>query len=77
MAKARPLTWMQQQVLRQIADGEWHHVPVVATNSVIRGLISRGLIEHRKKNPDSPIAHLEWISEGKIRLTRNSQKEKG
>lgn len=67
--KQRPLTWMQQQVLQQTpADGKWHRIPVVATNSVIRGLISRGLIEHRKNNPDSI---WEWIVAGQIRRVSN------
>lgn len=67
--KQRPLTWMQEKVLEQTpADGKWHRVPVVATNSVIRGLISRGLIEHRQTDPNSI---WEWIVSGQIRRVFN------
>lgn len=74
MAKTRPLTWMQRQVMTKIADGKWQKVPVVATNAVIRGLVSRGLIEHRQTDPERM---WEWITQGEIRLKEqpNANKE--
>lgn len=70
--KARPLTSAQRKVLDVMPnDGSWILIDdletTIASSSVIRGLVSRGLIEHRKKNPNSPTAYLQWITEGEIR----------
>lgn len=63
--KPRPLTYHQQRILDQCPkNGAWVEIPVTSKNAEIRGLISRGLIEHKRKDPDS--IH-EWIVEGLIR----------
>lgn len=67
--KRKRMSWMQEHVLNEIPrDGKWHKIPVVATGSAIRGLVARGLIEHRPKNP--AYAAWEWITMGLIRHKR-------
>lgn len=62
----KPVTWMQQQFLNVLKDGEWHEAPAVITGSGIRGLLRRGLIERR--NPNEHM--FSWVRDGQFRLVR-------
>lgn len=61
---AHPLTPAQRDFMNSLPQEGWAPIPYWMGNSGIRGLISRGLIEHRWSNAGHPT---EWITQGEVR----------
>lgn len=71
--RTKPLTRSQQMFIDELKKSKsvWNKIPYYVRGSVVRGLVTRGLLEHRQKDPSSAY---EWITEGEVRLI--SEKEK-